>query len=313
MLTHYKGDAEIFTLQKAGEEPLQVKFTCESGGVAHLSTAHKCTQRGGAGEPREVPPAPAPFVEWRENASVLKVSKAEPQTRKGGGVRGVVKGFSRGSRKRLMQCIASVRRDASLPVFITLTYPNLFPQPKQSKTHLKAFLMRVRRAYPEAGIIWKLEPQRRGAPHFHLLVWGVGVKELRGFVPTAWFEIAGGGDELHLLWHEGKLKNRHCTQKVNSFNGVWAYASKYLGKTFEVAGWDSKAVGRFWAVVARENIPFGEYRQSNITRGKAVQVMRYQRRYAKLKGRNYPSLTTFCNAKQWVEKLNIKPNGGDEL
>ena len=47
---------------------------------------------------------------------------------------------------------------------------------------------------------------------------------------------------------------------MNSFKGVWFYASKYLGKTFEVAGWNSKWTGRYWAVAAPENIPFGELR-----------------------------------------------------
>jgi len=267
-----------------------------------LSTAHKRIK-----EPKqESEPARVPFVEWRQGSSYLKVSKAEPSRRVGGGFRGVVKGFSRGSRRRLMTKIAGVQRGAVLPVFVTLTYPLAFPEPKQSKYHLKLFIQSMKRAFPFAGIIWKLEPQQRGAPHYHLLVWGVKVKSLRAWVPNAWFEIAGGGDNFHLLWHEGKLKNKHCTQQVNSYNGVWAYASKYLGKTFEVAGWDSKEVGRFWGVIAPENIPFGEVQTLEVSRAEAVQVMRYQKRFAKLKRRNYPSITVFCDANQWVEKLNIK-------
>ena len=274
---------------------------------APLSTAHKSTQNGtgnGAVMVRK------PFVEWRAGASLLKVSKAEPTKRSGGGLRGVVKGFTRGARQRLMKTIAGVRRDAKLPVFVTLTYPKAFPEPRQSKTHLKRFIMRLRRAFPEAGIIWKLEPQQRGAPHYHLLVWGSSQKNLRGFVPTAWYEIAGGGDPLHLLWHEGKLKNKHCVNAVYSFKGVWAYASKYLGKTFEVAGWDSKAVGRHWAVVKPVNIPFGEPQTLEVSRSTAVQVMRYQKRFAKLKGRSYPSLTVFCDSEQWINK--VVKNGGDK-
>lgn len=311
MITNYNHNTLIIELENLGGRLIRSvdMATGEIIEPAPLSTAHKRInlQAGeGVGWAHKTPtptPLHSPFAEWRENASFLKVSKAEPQKRVGGGLRGVVKGFSMGSRRRLMTKIAGVRRDAPLPCFVTLTYPNIFPEPKQSKYHLKLFIQSLKRAYPEAGIIWKLEPQKRGAPHYHLLVWGCDVKDLKGFVPEAWFDIAGEGDNLHLLWHEGKLKNKHCTQQVHSFHGVWAYASKYLGKTFEVAGWDSKAVGRFWAVVSPANIPFGELITEPIERGEAVQVMRYQKRFAKLKKRNYPSLTVFCDAEQWVKKV----------
>ncbi len=281
-------------------------------GLAPLSTAHTGTRKsknGGRGVDASNVQSPAsPFVEWRAGASILKVSKAEPAKQTGGGRRGIVKGFSIGARRRLLRLFAGIRRDAVLPVFVTLTYPKSFPEPRQSKKHLKCFIQRMKRAFPEGGGVWKLEPQKRGAPHYHLLVWNISAKDLRGWVPTAWFDIAGGEDPLHLLWHEGKLKNRHCVQQVKFFNGVMAYASKYIGKTFEVAGWDSKAVGKFWGVLNPANIPFGEPMKMDITRGEAVQAMRYQRRKAKLKSRSYPSITIFCDSEQWIDKVF----GGDE-
>lgn len=311
LISNYTGDTLKIELENLGGVVVR-SFDLETGeifepagvglvGSAPLSTAQKSTRKPA----KRKEPVTVPFVEWRRGASILKVSKAEPTEQHGGGKRGIVKGFSRGSRRRLMTRIAGVKRDAFLPCFVTLTYPNIFPEPKQSKKHLKAFIMRLKRAFPAAGIIWKLEPQQRGAPHYHLLVWGSTEKNLRAWVPEAWHEIAGGGDPLHLLWHEGKLGkgNRHCTQKVNSFKGVWAYASKYLGKTFEVAGWDSKAVGRFWAVVNPDNIPFGELQSEPITRAEAVQGIRYIKRVIHAKKRSYPSLSMFCDSKQWIEKV----------
>ena len=123
--------------------------------------------------------------------------------------------------------------------------------------HLENFAKRLKREFSDIGFIWKLEPQERGAPHYHLLVWGVQEADLFYFVPSAWYEIAGDGDHNHLLFHMGCLRNQHCVSEVRSWRGVWSYASKYLGKTFEVAGWDCIYPGRFWAVVNRENIPFG--------------------------------------------------------
>ena len=256
-------------------------------GRATLSTAHK-----------------RPFIIWTAGASLLKVTKGENSGQVGGGKRRMISGFSRASRRRLMQTIAQVKRDAALPVFITLTYPFEFPTPKESKRHLKIFLQRLKRAYSDIGLIWKLEPQERGAPHYHMLAWGVPIGELCDFVPYVWHDIAGGGDKNHLLFHLGLLKkSEHCVSPVHSFRGVWAYASKYLGKTFEVSGWDEKHTGRFWAVVNRENIPFGQSCVYAIPLSQAVHIMRYQKRFAKLKRRKYPSLTTFCDADQWIQNV----------
>jgi hypothetical protein len=202
-----------------------------------------------------------------------------------------------------MFTIGAIRQDADLPAFVTLTYPDKFPEPGQSKRHLKMFFQRMRRSFAH-GSIWKLEPQERGAPHYHLLTWGCDLEELRSFVPGAWFDIAGGGDNLHLLWHMGKLGNGncHCVQPVRTWRGVWSYASKYLGKTFEVSGWGEKWTGRFWGVVNRDNVPFGDLVIEEVARKKAVEVIRYQRRFSGQK-HNKRSMSIFCDADQWIENL----------
>lgn len=270
-----------------------------------LSTAHKSPFRGVEADLDAFSPdLGVPYVEWAAGASLLKVSKNEPQAQKGGGRRGCINGFSRGSRRRLMQKIACIRRDAELPVFVTLTYPQNFPSPGESKRHLDIFIKRLLRAFPEVGFIWKLEPQERGAPHYHFLMWGVEVMNLFDFVVKAWFDIAGNGDENHFKFHYGLLHDsKPCVERVRSFRGVWSYASKYLGKTFDVAEWGEKWTGRFWAVVNPQNIPFGEKCVYPVSRFQAVHFMRYQKRFAHSKRRDYPSLTTFCIADHWIENL----------
>ena len=245
----------------------------------------------------------SPFIEYSAGASLLKVSKAEPCDAPIGGMRGAIKGFSFASRRRLMHTVAKIQRDAELPDFVTITYPNEFPSALESKKHIDKFIKRLKRAFPGVGGIWKLEPQQRGAPHYHMLVWGADTLDLMCFVVRSWFEIAGNGDERHLKFHQGSLGNEPCVQKVRSLEGVMRYASKYLAKTFDVVGWDETYTGRFWAVFNRQNIPFGEQRVYAIPLKKAQEIMRYQRRFAKLRSRNYKSLTTFCDADQWVENL----------
>ena len=257
----------------------------------------------GAGAPLSTPHI-SPFVEYRTGASVLKAHRGGQKDEQiGGGVRGEVKGFSNDSRLRLMRLVAGVKRGAELPLFITLTYPNSFPDARSSKKHLDTFFKRFARAFPAHGSIWKLEPQKRGAPHYHLLTWGCQLEAVQGFVPGAWFEIAGGGDLKHLTWHQGGFKNQHCVQAVYSYNGVIKYAEKYLGKTFEVEGW--KQAGRFWGVVNRDNVPLGELIQKEVPRKKAIEIMRYQRRFTGRKGHNKKSQTIFCDADQWIEKNGL--------
>ena len=245
-----------------------------------------------------------PFITFRSGSSILKSSKGEKFPRVGGGQRGRINGFSRQSRYRLMQTIAGVRRDAELPKFITLTYPAEFPTVKDAKRDLKVMSQRLDRKYKNAGYIWKLEPQERGAPHYHLLMWGAD-DSLLDFVAQNWYEIAGKNDRNALLFLYGLLKgSKPCVTDVNSWRGVWSYASKYLGKTFEVAEWGSKWTGRFWGVRNRQNIPFGEEITLPVSKKDVVQLMRYQRRFSKMK-RYGNSLTIFCDADQWVSRLVI--------
>lgn len=250
----------------------------------------------------------SPRVVFYRGASYLKTSREGVKTKVGGGLRGDVTGFSSASRRRLMSTIAQIRREAALPLFITLTYPAEFPTARESKKHLDAMNKRMRRAFPGAGWIWKLEPQERAAPHYHLLFWGASLEAVREVLPVAWYEIAGGGDEKHLRWHMGLCGygNKHCVQQVNSFRGVWSYASKYLGKTFEVEGWEN--AGRFWGVVARQNIPFGEKCEEEIEQNQACTLMRYQRRFSGQRKQIGRSVITFCDADQWISKIvNFQP------
>lgn len=243
-----------------------------------------------------------PTITFRENSSFISVARAYDRPQVGGGKRSVIKGFSRNSRRRLMYKIAGIRRDAELPCFVTITYPNEFPTLPRAKRDLKVFLQRLKYKFPNSSGIWKLEPQERGAPHYHCLVWGVKEGPLLDFVAYSWYEIAGNNDRNHLKFHLGLLpKSKPCVSKVRSWRGVWAYASKYLGKTFEVAGWNEQWTGRYWGTWGK--LPEGELVEYKIPDKLAITSMRYQRRFAKLKKFSNIRITTFCDADQWVNKL----------
>jgi len=276
------------------------------GGVLQPGREEAC--QGAKSKKNMVPLSTAhirPFIEISVGASLIKSSKNHICEQVGGGKRGNVKGFSRGSRRRLMMLIASIKRNADLPCFITLTYPDRFPTPGEAKRDLKIFLQRLARKFPKAGVIWKMEPQERGAPHFHMLGWGMKESELFGWTVSTWYEIAGQEDINHLKFHSGQLPGSlPCVSKVRSFKGVWSYASKYIGKTFEVSGWGNKWTGRFWGVSKRENIPFGEVFRIETTENRVCKLMRLQRRFSHIPARGkMNSLSSFCNADQWHERM----------
>jgi hypothetical protein len=96
--------------------------------------------------------------------------------------RGQIHGFSRASRRRMMQFLAKVRLDEQLPLFGTTTYPDIFPEDAEKfKRDLRTLIERLKRRFPGVGLLWRLEFKKRKsglnagkiAPHFHWLLWNV--------------------------------------------------------------------------------------------------------------------------------------------
>lgn len=171
-----------------------------------------------------------------------------------GGKRGEIVRFSRASRRRLMLLFSAVPWRSFDPrrlVFVTLTYPNKYPaNPRKWKEDLWAFRRRLERSWGPLSIIWKMEFQKRGAAHFHLLLfcedslvpprsevekpWPLAASMLE-----AWHEIAGAGDKRH-------LRHGVDVRQANSWRGAMMYLSKYLAKVQTVE--HEESIGRLWGV-----------------------------------------------------------------
>lgn len=182
------------------------------------------------------------------------------------------------------------------PVMITLTYPGdwlaVAPDGATVKEHLKSLCKRWRREWGrDLACVWKLEFQRRGAPHFHLYCAAPVGQTFRDWLSRAWYEIVGSGDERHL----------HAGTGIDWGEGLRASDPKRLGiyfakraATHNVAEskeyqhivpveWreEGKGPGRFWgvrklskatAVVELDDVQF-------------VQLRRLMRRYLASQGR----------------------------
>lgn len=225
----------------------------------------------------------------------------------GGGKRGKVGGFSRAARRRLLELLASLNRDALewLPLFLTLTYPGEFSlDPAVWKRDLDVFLKRLRRAYPDAAVVWKLEPQKRGAPHYHLLVFGVEHIP-RMWLRQAWYEVVGSGDPAHLA-----AGTR--VERVKTWRGVMAYAAKYLGKVEAITDWP-EYVGRWWGVSGRDFLPILWYvEQLGYSPFHAFRRVLYhylKRKGVEMRKRARSGVTVFLNASVGFDLLHMY---GDE-
>ena len=166
----------------------------------------------------------------------------------GGGVRGEVAGFSGRSRRRLFRR-ASATDWAVLgrSVFVTLTYPSEFPlDGRRVKRDLAVFRRAWDSKYGSAVGMWKLEFQRRGAPHFHLALLcdsDDDLKAVRSWVAETWYRVVGSGDRRHL--HAG-------TQVQLLAANPAAYFAGYVGGSKGSKEYQNHApegfasVGRYW-------------------------------------------------------------------
>jgi hypothetical protein len=139
-------------------------------------------------------------------------------------------------------------------LFVTLTYHHWAENPMEWKRQLALFVKRVQYRYPHASIFWRLEAQKRGAPHFHLIVFGV--PWLQGKTVARWWaECIGLADDAAQLAAGTEVR------RVKSYKAACAYVGKYIAKdeddkfaTEERESLDG--VGRLWGLRGEQHVPF---------------------------------------------------------
>jgi hypothetical protein len=202
----------------------------------------------------------------------------------GGGIRDRVRGFSRTSRRNLLCRLASINRRAfrafkGRMIFVTLTYPKQYPEdPELCKGHLKALRKRLERSYKSFAAFWRLGIQRRGAWHFHLLLF-VGpslgsVGELRSFMSSAWYEITGKVSEGH-------LRAGTRVEAVKKWKQATSYVERYMAKPEEFP--EGLQTGRIWGIWNEELLPV-RWETAEVNLRDAFKIRRIYRKLAKRRG-----------------------------
>jgi len=167
---------------------------------------------------------------------------------------------------------------------VTLTYPHVWPDDSEvCKGHLKAFRKRLQREYGTFAGFWRLGVQRRGAWHFHLLLF-VGpsfgpIGELRRFVSSSWYEVVGKVSEGH-------LRAGTRVEAARKWKEATSYAERYMAKPEEFP--KGSRTGRVWGIWNRQLLPV-RWETVQISLQDAYKIRRVYRKLARREGGGPPT------------------------
>jgi hypothetical protein len=157
-----------------------------------------------------------------------------------GSERSEISSFSIASKRRLKFTAGN-----AFPELISqfaMTYHQATPDGLTVKKQLHAFLISLKRHFPEVRHLWILEFQTRQIPHLHLfLTLPHNTPGLHKFMAHKWHEISEPDSPEHLKFH------MHRTNFIPWDMGTAGYLCKYLDKEHQKqvpAGF--VGVGRFW-------------------------------------------------------------------
>jgi hypothetical protein len=173
-----------------------------------------------------------------------------------GGERGVITEFSKKARKHMLETVSRMDWTKQRATFITLTYHEAVPDAHVCKNHLRALLKRFYREYGQLAVLWRLELQKRGAWHFHLIIWGMPYLPKDDLL-TDWRSITG---QPTITQVDIKL--------IDDAKKARSYVAKYIGKDQVSSLLDymtNRAVGRFWGMENRKNINWAERELYSVT------------------------------------------------
>lgn len=223
--------------------------------------------------------------------------------------RGPIKGFSKDAQKRLLQFmltvdIASVAQPTKKApqgkaFFFSLTYRKQNVPNYERKRHLDLFLKRLEYAYGKLGVIWKLEYQERGTPHYHLMLFFEQLmqwQEVRDWCFSAWRAVTG--DDCYPDVVTVYIEKGNVGRLIN-------YTIKYLAKGFEA----DLPTGRVWGCWNKSKIPVADSYMVDLTYQDYVEYLRRIRRiyqddrFLGSKIANYGGVTVFGDQRKTVQQL----------
>ncbi len=236
--------------------------------------------------------------------------------------RGAVSDFSRRSRGRLLRFVARLDPAAS-GLFLTLTYRQNMRDHVLAKEHLDKLLRWLKYNYQGGAFLWRMEYQRRGAIHFHVLCFGVAFIEAQK-ITDYWQALTGDDSYPDLSEIQSRRKATYYVSKYIAKvppatdgipNFFFALAARSLrlalalgllaANGFILVPYSEKRpfVGRFWGCVNRQNLPYAPLHVRRVIGAADVlhEFRRYARRYWKGTSKRLQGFSLFVGSSdQWL-------------
>ena len=184
---------------------------------------------------------------------------------------------------------------------MTLTYPKQYPaDPELCKRHLKALRKRLQREYGSFATFWRMGIQRRGAWHFHLLLFlgpSFGpIDKLRRFISSSWYEVTGKVSEGH-------LQAGARVETISKWKEATSYVERYMAKPEEFP--EGLETGRVWRIWNPKLLPV-RWEKVEVSLREALKIRRIYRKLAKRKGiGSLHSITVFVRHENMVRLLKF--------
>ena len=178
--------------------------------------------------------------------------------------RGAISKLTPATMRRLKRDLAEVVAATEAYTFC-FTYPDEFPTAKVAREHFNKFTRWCsRKKWKPFGAHYKREPQKRGATHFHILLYCNDGGELARECALAWLRkwcaisSEGQSDEekaKQLEWHLHE-KNFEKMRGDSFFD----YLGKYIGKDGGDMpdGYVNEGGGKWWGKINKAVIPYAE-------------------------------------------------------
>jgi len=191
--------------------------------------------------------------------------------------RGDVERFSPASRRRMRRTLAQLRLPELPPVlFVTLTYHNKWENRLHSRD-LANWFRSIKHHFGDLHYIWRCELQKRGAPHFHVMVWqkipsDISDAEYLRSLRMMWIGITDQGTKEH------RKHGFHSARPDSGLGAVMAYLRKYLAKEDSPSN-DHPYRGRRWA--ASRGLPTDAYIRVDMSHSQVISLRRMAKRLLK--------------------------------
>jgi len=206
--------------------------------------------------------------------------------------RGKIHEFSKRSRFRLFTALAMIKRKLPIkPLFVSMTYHYSFTKKKGIHyDHLHNFLVQLRNYNPDVQYIWRIELQKRGAPHFHFIIFPGG--------PRKAYNKSKYIHKISQLWHSisDPVSRAHerfgvQTTEIKSYQHACYYLSKYCAKIDEDIALITER--KQWG--CSRNLPFEVLSSSVVVKGRAFHIIEQIRRWLIANGKEQYASEEFFN------------------